>query len=239
MKFKCVLLGILWLAAVLSAESFQVGTLNSAYITSFITKSIKKEFSYVKNLNISVEIKNDNILTSPPKNAAVIRCDLSKADSYLGKVLVDLFYENKEKQTIAHEKLYIKTSVEGDVYVSSNKIKGKSIIDENDIELRTISLSSDAERYYFDKTYIIGKQATKNIAKGMKFTDHWIQTVPDIQKGEQIEAILKGKNYELKVGATALEEGSQGDMIRLTTTLSKKIIQGEIVNEKNVIVYSH
>ena len=74
------------------------------------------------------------------------------------------------------------------------------------------------------------------MVQGIPFSEKWIEIAPIIQKGDPVFALVKSSGYEIKCEGVALQAGNIGDMIQLKSSLSKKILRGEILNEKSILV---
>lgn len=118
--------------------------------------------------------------------------------------------------------------------VLSSSIKKGDIITQNDIELKFIDNSTIKATTILDITKIIGKTASRNLKRGSLIQFNNIKDPILIKRNKAVNAIYKVKNIEVKTVAIALQDGKEGDIIKLRNHESGKIFQAIVDKEGNV-----
>ncbi len=126
------------------------------------------------------------------------------------------------------------SSVEKVPVLSSNIRKG-DIITQNDIELKYISKDSVKNTTIADITKIIGKQAAKNLSAGSTVGFNNIIDPVLIKKNKAVNAIYRNGAIEVRTVVIALEDGKEGDIIKLKNHESGKTFQAIVDKDGSVL----
>lgn len=118
--------------------------------------------------------------------------------------------------------------------VLSSNIRKGDVITQNDIELKLVNAKQIRATTIYNITQIIGKQATRNLSKGnlLNFTSVTDPVV--IKKSKAVNAIYRIKNLEVRTVAISLQDGKEGDIIRLKNHESGKIFQAIVQADGSV-----
>jgi flagella basal body P-ring formation protein FlgA len=79
-----------------------------------------------------------------------------------------------------------------------------------------------------------GLQARRPVSFGSVLSRDHVQSVPVVQRGDQLSMVLDGGNMQLSASATALQAGGVGDRIRVRNADSGKILQGWVADARTV-----
>ncbi len=119
--------------------------------------------------------------------------------------------------------------------LARNISKGQQITQE-DIELKSFPkekiLSSDIS----DVNDIIGKTTTKNLTRGMMVAEEDIRSPIVVSKNSTVSAIYRSNNIEVKALAVALDDGGEGDIIRLKNFDSGKNFKAVVQADGTVFI---
>ena len=224
------------LFSAVNAEQISVTSFNQDVFKSYIKKAILSDFKDLKDPIVSTEVKTLSIFEDIPTSVHYVFIDFAKAETFLGKVLLDIVFLSEDNKIIASHKCLVESELSGKVFVASTKLSKNTIIKQSDISLVEKEIRSAIIPYISNKDLIVGKQTKKKMTAGIMFSDKWIEMVPVIKKGDPVFAIVKSPAYEIKCEGIALQSGNIGEMIQLKSSLSKKILRGEILNEKSILV---
>lgn len=235
-KLFVILFSFAITASFISAEQISITSFNKEVFKTYIKNSVLSDFKDLKDPVIKTEVKTNTLFENISTDVHYVFIDFAKPQTFLGKVLIDIVFLSEDNKIIANHKCLVETTLTGKVYVATKRLNKNHIITEDDFDLVEKEMSSLIVKYITNKTQLIGKQTKKRMSKGIPFSDSWVEIVPIIKKGDPIFAIVKSPGYEIKCDGVALQAGNIGDMIQLKSSLSKKILRGEILNEKSILV---
>jgi len=118
------------------------------------------------------------------------------------------------------------------VIASKNLIKGE-LITEDHLKLTKIS-SANISGSFKDVVDIVGRKATFNISRGAIIKPRHLELVYDVQKGQTVMLMAVNANISITTNAIALETGQRGDMIKVRSTNSGKVLSVVVKGEKKV-----
>ena len=237
-QYISFLILFLFLISTAFAEQVPVGSFNKIYLEKKLQEIVVAQFHDVPHLDVHVSIKNTNIFKVFPNQAAFVFIDLSKPDSFLGKLLLDVTFLSENNEVLAENKCFVHIKAFGKAYASAHKIQPSKILDEADLVLKTVELDSRYSNFIFDTHKLLGKQTKRSMSKGVLFSHKWVEIVPNVKKGDAVQVLVSSSGYEIRYKAEALESGMIGDLIRLKT-FTKKILRGEVLDESTVFVRTY
>ena len=224
---------------VIFAEQFSITSFDKSMMKNKIKKLILSDFNDLIEPNVVTTIKTDSIFEEKPSNALYVFVDFAKPETFLGKLLLDIVYLSEKNEIISEHKCLVESELTSKVYVPVRKLSTNTIITKNDISMKRIAIKSNVSDFIFKEDQIIGKQTKRSMMKDVPFTYKWVEIVPFIEKGESVYAVVKSPGYQIKCEAIALESGMIGDRIRMRSGISKKILRGEILNDKSILVVTN
>tara|TARA_B100001989_G_C24465481_1_gene426380 strand:+ start:239 stop:967 length:729 start_codon:yes stop_codon:yes gene_type:complete len=234
-KFIFLIFVFVGCSNVLIAEQYNVTTFSQQLIEYEVSKKLKNQFKAIEGLDIDVTVTQSDLFKNVPPDALYVYVDYAKPDTYLGKLLLDISFLTENNELIVEKKCLVESKVFGNVYVASQKLQKSHKISADDLELKRVQITDLYQAILFNKEAILGKQTTKKMAKGLVFSEKWVEIQPDILKGETVKVLVSSVGFDLKYDAVALQSGMIGDVIQLKT-MNKKIINGEITNDKMVFI---
>jgi flagella basal body P-ring formation protein FlgA len=87
-----------------------------------------------------------------------------------------------------------------------------------------------------DINNLIGKSAKTTLSPNKPIMIHHIQNPVLVKKGSMVNVLVSAPNMELKTQGRSMDNGSQGDQIRVMNINTKNIIQGTIMGPGQVTV---
>ena len=89
-----------------------------------------------------------------------------------------------------------------------------------------------------DVNELIGKAAKRGLRPGLPVRANDIQRQILVPKGSLVTIVLKAPKMTLTAQGKALEDGSDGDTVRILNTQSNKVIEAEVTGAAKVAVLS-
>lgn len=119
--------------------------------------------------------------------------------------------------------------------LSRNIGKGEKIT-QDDIELKATDKALIVAQDITDVNNIIGKTATRGLSRGKMITNEDIRNPITIAKNSTVSAIFRSENIEIKTLAVALEDGSDGDIIRMKNFDSGKVFKAVVQEDGSALI---
>ena len=184
-----------------------------------ITEICKAE----NNPNIKVELTQHRDLKDR-NDLLYDSIDIQKSGKFIANVLLG------RKKYSLHGSFYKYTAVP---VVKERIIKGQ-MISENDIEVKDLAINSLPPSTIMESDNIIGMIAKKNLEINTPFKQSDIKKQTIIARGDLVTLEWIRHNLGIKTLATALSSGGVGDLIKVKTQNSNKVVAGEIIDSSTV-----
>ncbi len=120
------------------------------------------------------------------------------------------------------------------VPVSTRLIRAGEKIRERDIDYQLVRNNRVGRNIVLDVGELVGKSPRRSLRTGGIFHLNNLGNPVTIAKGKVISVIFKRGGIALTMSGKALENGSEGDIIRVENTHSRKVIQAEVINDQQV-----
>lgn len=120
------------------------------------------------------------------------------------------------------------------VAVASRALAAREPLTAESITLERRDIGRLPPGYFTDVNKILGLSVKRQIAPGTAITDSLLEKPLIIKRGKPVSIVAKYGGIEVTVAGTALQNGSEGQFIRVQNTNSKKIITGKVVDETTV-----
>jgi flagellar basal body P-ring formation protein FlgA len=118
--------------------------------------------------------------------------------------------------------------------VLKNFIPSGREIFEDDIEFKAERLSKVGRNVITDAGMLLGKSPRRSIRPGMAVSMNNLGDPVTVEKGKLVAVILQRGGMYLSISGRTLEAGGTGDIIRVENINSRKVIQAEVVSERQV-----
>jgi flagella basal body P-ring formation protein FlgA len=120
------------------------------------------------------------------------------------------------------------------VVIGSSSKKGHRI-KKSDLKKVPMWVGGNNKDYILDENECIGKELAKNMTDGDIIKANDILMPICAKKGDIIWVEYASDSLTVRIAATVLESGRKGDFIRVKNNSSKKIIEVELVDEKQAV----
>ncbi len=112
-------------------------------------------------------------------------------------------------------------------------------ISQDDIELRNFPKDKIQSGDQTDVNNIIGKTATKTLSKDHLVSADDIRSPILVSKNATVSAVYKSDSIEVKALAVAMDDGGEGDIIRLKNFDSGKVFRAVVQADGTVVIGSN
>lgn len=111
-------------------------------------------------------------------------------------------------------------------------------IREDDIEHKAVHAARLGRNAITDAALLIGKSPRRSVRAGVPVNMNNLGDPVTVKKGKLVAVVLRQGGLFLTVSGRTLEAGGTGDIIRVENINSRKVIQAQVVNEREVHVIS-
>ena len=132
-------------------------------------------------------------------------------------------------------KVFATIHITHDVIVSKKNLKRNSVIKASDLTLEPRKLFVP-KMYFFNKNALVKKKLKHSIRKNEIIVDKHIALDYAVKKGQAITMQLKHNHVFIEAQGIALENGMQGETIKVKNSTSNKILYGIIVSAHSVLI---
>lgn len=122
------------------------------------------------------------------------------------------------------------------VPVLSAPLRNGEVISASDIEYVDLRMADLAADTYLRADQLAGFTPRRTIAKGRPIQPADIELPMMVKKGETVIMTLQNNRISLTLQGKALQDGAEGDLIRLVNPASNKVIEGVVSGLRSVNV---
>ena len=186
--------------------------------------------------DVSVSFLNPSVLTVP-KGTCGYRLGLKAKSDVLGKTALSLVFLDADGTAIEERTLATLVEVWATFYRTKETLKRGVVITRDNLESERLLLNDYPKRSIFTVEEIIGKETKSTLAKHTIIAEWMLREVPLIKGGAPIVLIYSGNGVHIRAQGQALDDGYAGSFIRVKSRFkSKKVVIGEVIDEKSVRV---
>lgn len=132
--------------------------------------------------------------------------------------------------TLAGWTLYLqaRVMVQGQVLVTTQPLARGELLTEQNVRLVERDLASLPRGYFDDPQPVLGQQAKRHLAANTVLNPLLIESPRLVRRGEQVTLITGSKGFSVRSMGQALTDGSSGEVIRIRTNDSRRVVEGRV-----------
>ena len=115
-------------------------------------------------------------------------------------------------------------------------IKRGTLIEPEDFQRKKVRITRREQDYFTADSLPEGFQLSTSVAQGQLLQFHHLETVPVVQRGEQVMIHFRRQHLTLVSPGKARREGSIGDLIPVVASVTGKRLYGRLVSPGIVVV---
>ncbi|NQU60535.1 MAG: flagellar basal body P-ring formation protein FlgA [Rhodospirillales bacterium] len=123
-----------------------------------------------------------------------------------------------------------------EVPVPNRRILTKELIGKGDIKWIQVRQDRLRRDTILDANELIGKAAKRGLRSGIPVQISSVQRPILVPRGSLVTILLKTPKMTITAQGKSLENGSEGDVIKITNTQSKTVIEAEVIGNGKVAV---
>ncbi len=151
----------------------------------------------------------------------------SSRKSYLGTYLVKL-RAFSQGVLVKEVPLIVRVREVGKVLVATKLIKRYEVLTEDKVAWEEREIPPFIRHPLRNLEEVVGKRAKRGINRGEVVTADLVEVPPLVGKGQVVELSLKHPGFSLRTKGKALEDGWEGDVIRVRVLASGKRLSARI-----------
>jgi flagella basal body P-ring formation protein FlgA len=126
--------------------------------------------------------------------------------------------------------LYVsaRVMVQGHVLVTTQPLARGEVLTEQNVRLVERDLASLPRGYFDDPQPALGQQARRHLVANTVLNPQMIEAPRLVRRGEKVTLITDSKGFSVRSMGQALADGSSGEVIRIRSQDSKRIVEGRV-----------
>lgn len=144
-----------------------------------------------------------------------------------------------------NEKAFAKAGLKFDVKlyrpvaVATREVNTGEIVTEDALRYERMDIGKLAAGYIMDKKKIVGLMARRPVTLGAVLTDTMVIKPIAIKRGSSVALVARIANMEVTTIGQAMQDGCEGQLIRVRNASSNKVVLGKVLNESTVEVLTY
>ncbi|MFA4905321.1 MAG: flagellar basal body P-ring formation chaperone FlgA [Candidatus Margulisiibacteriota bacterium] len=116
-----------------------------------------------------------------------------------------------------------------EVLTAGRKILKNHLLQPDDLLLQKMEVSLYPDKYFVDKSQVIGKISTTLIPQGAMLLAWMVKAQPVVSKGETVRIINRSEGLLVEARGEAQEDGQIGDMIKVRRQGVKQSFEAQVI----------
>jgi flagellar basal body P-ring formation protein FlgA len=120
--------------------------------------------------------------------------------------------------------------VQGQVLVTTRPLARGERLTEEHVQLVERDLASLPRGYFDDPQPVLGQQARRHLAADTVLNPQLIEAPRLVRRGEEVTLVADSNGFAIRSRGQAMADGSSGEVIRVRSRDSKRIIEGRVLS---------
>jgi flagella basal body P-ring formation protein FlgA len=125
------------------------------------------------------------------------------------------------------------------VAVAARTIDAGEIVSDDCVRYERMDSGRLAAGFVTDKSKIIGLMTRRQVTPGTVITDSMVNRPAIVKRGSMVTLLARMGNMEVTTAGQAMQDGCEGQLIRVLNVNSKKVVFGKILNDSTVQVLTY
>lgn len=142
-------------------------------------------------------------------------------------------------QSVAKVGLKFNVKLYRQVAVAAAGINARDVFTQESLRYERMDMGQIPPGFFTDKNKIIGLMARRTITPGMVITDSMVNKPVLVKRGDAVILVALLGNMEVTAAGQSMQDGYEGQLIRIKNVSSNKIILGKVIaaNKVQVLTY--
>jgi flagella basal body P-ring formation protein FlgA len=191
---------------------------------------------FSEDLNISFTGRMQDVIA--PVGNATLSTSLPYGIRYNTPTTV-MISVNVNGQAITKVGLKFNVKLYRQVAVAARQVNIREIFTEDSLRYERMDTGQVAAGFFTDKNKIQGLMARRLITPGMVITDSMVNKPVLVKRGSMVILAALVGNMQVTSSGQAMQDGYEGQLIRVKNVNSNKIVLGKVINEDKVQVLTY
>lgn len=144
-----------------------------------------------------------------------------------------------------NERVFAKVALRFDVKlyrqvaVAARQVNAHEIFTDDSLRYERMDSGQLAAGFVIDKNKIVGLMARRPVTPGMVVTDSMVNKPIIIKRGSAVTLLARIASMEVTAIGQAMQDGCEGQLIRVQNANSNRIVLGKVLNESTVEVLTY
>lgn len=207
----------------------------AAFLKKTVMRHVLKRLPDMTTSNIVYQLKNPQQLAVIPARAHRYEFEINPKASLMGQTIIPCVFYDRHEQQVQKKRLYVDVDCMGPTIVTSRLLRKGTVIVSSDVRVVRSSLHTAPARYLDSLEDVVDHEVIRTVPEGAVLTTWTVQPKPLIRRNKKIFLLTDRSNVQLRVRGVALEDGQQGQVIRVKTLLDKsKMMKGTVKDHETV-----
>ena len=196
----------------------------------YVSKPVIKENRQFKNCNQTLDIKN----IFKDYKTVIVSCKSPLNWKITLRTNAKPINSIKIKSKVSNKSDLFQ--VKNSVLILTNSLKRGEVIKQDDLILKTNYSSPLGNGYFTEKKHLIGRKLRQNLSIGKIIKTRHLEENWMIEKGQSIIIVSDINGVNVMMKGNALQNGYFNQLIKVKNKSSGKVVQGRIVDKKNIFI---
>ena len=125
----------------------------------------------------------------------------------------------------------VQASQMAEIPVLNRAVEAGELIDAKDISIKPINASTIPTSLITSADDLVGREAVRSLRPGLPVQMHHVRIPPEARRGEEVVIRYQNNGILLEAKGRALEDGNQGDTIKVMNVASSKILAAVVLSD--------
>ena len=210
-------------------------TIKVSELAQVARTAILDQMAY-QNQEVHIRLISVNSELSLPRGEVTFKAELKEQKELTGRqvVPIQVFVDELPVRKV---NVSLVVEVYAPVWVTSHNLKRHHLITQNDLEQKRLRINDfQGEKLISNLDDLIGQRTRVAIKQDKPLSAHRLESPPLIERGDLVTLKAYHRNISLLTDGQALESGSLGEVIRVKSKSTDKMLLAKIVSSEIVEV---
>lgn len=150
-----------------------------------------------------------------------------------------MIFISVDGQAVTKVGLRFKVNLYRQVAVAASQVNAREIFTEGNLRYERMDAGQIAAGFFTDKNKVLGLEARRAITPGTVITDSMVNKPVIVKRGNMVTLVAFVGNIQVIASGQAMQDGYEGQLIRIKNVITNKIVLGKVIDENKVQVLTY
>ena len=125
------------------------------------------------------------------------------------------------------------------VAVAARQISAREILTDDNLRFQRMDVGKLGTGYYTDKNRVLGLMVRRQLTPGIVLIDSMVNKPAIVKRGSVVTLVARIGSMEVTATGQAMQDGIEGQLIRVQNANSNKIVLGKVLDESTIQVLTY